>query len=279
LAAIHTERLRRLSELYVWLAFILSVYYLQSLATAVAEWSGSSETSVFRSIAVAHLAVVCAALWTLGAWSAAVPSRLAAGLFIVGAVVFWVGARTFPGLALDRVAANLPGHLWTSVNFLLATIITLVGLALLTLVLREAGDRVLSAVGLLLFGFGSVFWVLHLAFRMTIVVQAAEAWSASAAAPDWFEPWSAWAALLFGIYSVLAYIGLAAYGGALLSVGWQRRWLGWTCVFAGLVAAPLGGLPLFIHVPLWLIGLMVLTDRSSPATAPQRLGAATAISS
>lgn len=74
--------------------------------------------------------------------------------------------------------------------------------------------------------------------------------------PQWFEPWRGWAALLFGVYSVLAYIGLALYGGALLKTGWLPRWVGWTCVVAGLLAAPLGGLPLFIHVPLWLVGIL-----------------------
>lgn len=65
---------------------------------------------------------------------------------------------------------------------------------------------------------------------------------------------------------MLAYLGLAAYGGALLKTGLVPRWAGWMCVVAGLLAAPLGGLPLFIHVPLWLVGLLVLRDRA-PRTA------------
>jgi hypothetical protein len=91
------------------------------------------------------------------------------------------------------------------------------------------------------------------------VVQAAEHWRVSAAAPSWFEPWRQWAAALFAIYSVLAYCGLAAYGIALLTSGGLPRWIGWTCIVAGLVAAPLGGLPLFIHVPLWVVGIVMLT--------------------
>jgi hypothetical protein len=39
-------------------------------------------------------------------------------------------------------------------------------------------------------------------------------------------------------------------------------------VLAGLLAAPLGGLPLFVHVPVWIIGILMLTSRASmgPAT-------------
>ena len=261
-----SEKLLRLSELYVWLAFILSLNHLQILAQGLAGWMGLDDIDVYRVVAIVHVLVVVAALWVLGAWSRqrdanSYPARFAAGLFIVGAVVFWVGARTFPGMTLDKIQANPAGHLWTSINFLLATVITLAGLALFTLALREAGDRFFSVLGLLAFMFGAVFWTLHLAFRLSVMVQAAQEWSRTSSPPPWFEPWREWAALLFGIYSVLAYLGLAAYGGALLKVGWLARWAGWTCVVAGLIAAPLGGLPLFIHVPLWLVGILLLRQR------------------
>jgi len=264
------DRLRRVCELYLWLAFIVALYYLESLAENIAARTGWLGIDVFRFMAVAHLVTIIAAVWALAVTSRndeaermAAPGRLAALLFIVGAVVFWLGARTFPGLTLESVEANLAGHLWTSINFLVATVITLAGLALLTHVLRNAGDDYLSALGLLFFAFGAVFWSLHLAFRMTVLVQAAEEWRVTSTAPIWFESWSEWAALLFVIYSISAYIGLAAYGGAVLKTGWLPRWLGWTCIVAGFVAAPLGGLPLFIHVPLWVMGMMMLTRKTS----------------
>ena len=230
---------------------------------------------VFRPIAVIHLLVVVAALWALGAWSGdeekiPYPARLAAGLFIIGAVVFWVGARTFPGLTLEKVQANMAGHLCTSAGFLIANIITLAGLVLFTLALCEAGERYFSTLGLVLFTFGAVFWTLHLAFRLSVTVRAAQEWSLSAGPPLWplwYEPWRDWAGLLFVIYSVLAYAGLAAYGVSLLKTGRVPRWVGWTCVLAGLIAAPLGGLPLFIHVPLWLVGILTLRQSRLPQFA------------
>jgi hypothetical protein len=261
------HRLSRLSELYLWLAFILSIYYLDVLANFMAGLIGWRPIEVFRPIAIIQVLGVSAAVWVLGAWSSnrkpsASAGRLvrhAAGLFVVGAVVFWVGARTFPGLGLEQVRANPEGHLWTSASFMVATVVTIAGLALLTLALREAGDRALSFLGLALFSFGAVFWMLHLAIRMTVMIEAARAWTPGSAAPDWFEPWRAWAALLFALYSVLAYAGLAAYGAAWLGIGWRPRWIGWTCVAAGVLAVFLGGLPLFIHVPLWLMGVLTLT--------------------
>ena len=274
------DRLRRASELYLWLAFIFSIYYLQLVAEAVACWTGVPTMDAFRVIAVLHLIVVAAAMWRLGRQIPA-DDRLAATLLIAGAVVFWVGARTFPGSSLQSIDGNLAGHLWTSVSFLIATIVTLGGLALFTLVLHSAGDRYLSVLGLLLFAFGAILWTLHLAFRLTVVVQAVESWRATASAPPWFEPWRAWAAVLFAIYSVLAYCGLAAYGAALLKTGGLPRWVGWVCIVAGLLAAPLGGLPLFIHVPLWIVGILMLTrepgipstEGSMDRTSRERVGA------
>ena len=264
-----SDKLRRLSELYVWLAFILSMYHLQVLAHGLAGWMELDTIDVFRPVATGHVLVVGAALWVLGAWSGedgrahanAYPTHVAAGLFILGAVVFWVGARTFPGMTLEQIQAHPEGHLWTSINFLLATVITVVGLTLFTLALREAGDHVFSLLGLLGFTFGAVFWILHLTLRLTVMVQAAQEWTRTSVVPEWFEPWRDWAALLFGIYTVLAYIGLAAYGGALLKTGWLPRWVGWMCVVAGVTAVPLGGLPLLIHVPLWLVGILLLRQR------------------
>jgi hypothetical protein len=276
-AARGPDRPQRLSELYLWLAFIVSVYHLHVVAAAVAGRLAVTPLTVFRPLAVAHVLVVCAAMWTLKAWSRDAAGsgldlrRVAAALFIAGAVIFWVGARTFPGMALDAVAGNVAGYQWTSANFLLATVITIVGLTLLARALHEAGDRVLASLGLIVFTFGSVFWVVHLVFRMTVVVQAADAWRVTAMTPDWYEPWRGWAGLLFAVYSVLAYLGLAAYGGALLGLQWVPRWIGWTCVLAGVLAAPLGGLPLFIHVPLWLAGIAFLTRAPAAARAPAAL--------
>jgi hypothetical protein len=257
-------RMRRLCELYVWLAFILSIYHFQVMAEFLARWTGFAVIDVFRVIAVAHLTIVGAALGVLvkaaaGQTPGLRASRLAAVLFIAGAAVFWIGARTFPGMTLEVIQANPTGHLWTSVSFFIAAVITIAGLAVFTVALREAGDRLASGLGLLLFAFGSVFWALHLAFRLTVMVDAAEEWKLTAATPPWFEAWRSWAALLFAFYSVLAYVGLALYGAALLNTSWLPRWVGWSCVVAGALAVPLGGLPLFVHVPLWLAGIAELS--------------------
>lgn len=258
------EKLLRLSELYLWLAFVLSLGLLEVLAHRLAGLIGVDGLAVYRLVSTAHVAVVVLALWALGAWSREegqansnpYPARLAAGFLIVGAVIFWVGATTFPGMSLEKIVANRAAHLWTSSTFLLAAFITLAGLALFTLALREAGDRFLSVLGLLAFTFGAVFWTIHLAFRLTVMLGAAEELSRTAVPPPWFQPWTDWAGLLFGIYSVLAYLALVAYGGALLKTGLLAGWVGWTCVVFGLLAAPFVGPPFIIHIVPWFVGIL-----------------------
>lgn len=160
------------------------------------------------------------------------PARLAAGLFIVGAVIFWIGATTFAGMRLEGIAANQSGHLLTSATFLVAAVITLTGLTLFTIVLHEAGDRCLSYLGLIAFAFGAVFWVIHLDFRLTVMIWAAGELTRTGVPPPWYEPWRNWASVMFGLYHVLAYAALAAYGGALLKTGLLSRWVGWTCIIS-----------------------------------------------
>jgi hypothetical protein len=267
-------RLERLSELYLWLSFIVSLSLVQAWAQWLAERTGQDAMAIYRFASIGHVVIVIGALTVLGAWSSeddenpdSHPLRMAAGLLVVGAVVFWIGAPTFAGMTPEQILENPAGHLWTSATFLLATFITLPALALLTLALRQAGDRFFSVLGLLAFALGAVFWTIHLAFRVTVLTWAAQELKATGAPPPWLQPWREWAGLMFAIYSVLAYLGIAAYGGALLETRVLARWIGRTCVVVGFLAAPLFGPPLIIHVMPWFVGI-VLLRQALAARAP-----------
>jgi len=96
--------------------------------------------------------------------------------------------------------------------------------------------------------------MIHLVFRLTVMPWPAAELQRSRARPPWFEPWSDWKGLFFGLYHGLAYLSLSAQGSALAA---------WICIVFGLRALPWFGPPLLIHVMPWFIGRLVLTRPAS----------------
>ncbi len=268
-ALLGSPRSRRLAELYLWLAFILPFGPLNKLSQLLGAQIEKDQVTLYVVVTIVHLGVVVAALTALGAWKKDADftpalARRAAALLIIAAVIFWSGAMTWPGMELREIAARMRGHMWTSGTFLLAAILTLGGLLLLTLALRNVGDRVASSLGLAAYLFGATFWAIHLAVRLTVMPWAAQEFLRSGAAPPWYEPWRMWSGMMFGLYSLLAYAALAAYGAAVLRTRMLPRWAGWTCIVFAVLNGPFFGPPLTIHVMPWMLGILILRQNSAP---------------
>ena len=140
---------------------------------------------------------------------------------------------------------------------------TILGLAMLTTLFRDAGDHLFSQLGLVAFAFGAVLWVIHLAFRLQIDPGAAQETAKTEVMPEFYVPLTLWTHALFVIYTVLAFSAMVAYGGAVLSTHLLPQWVGWvTIVYSlaglGLLAFP-GDAPPFLHhlMPL-LMGILLL---------------------
>jgi hypothetical protein len=203
--------------------------------------------------------------------------RVAALLLVGGWVSFWAGAFTPPSRwffpipvreYLELIAANRGTWLWVAASFAVGVLLTLAGFIVLGVALRAAADHVWSELGQAAFLFGSVLWLASLAFRATVTVAAAQETVSSGVVPPWFEPLRAWSAVLFGVYMVLAYLALAAYGKALLATGLAPRWLAWTHVVFGLLGAvgfiarvPVFNPPLMIHLVPGILGVVLLARR------------------
>ena len=181
-----------------------------------------------------------------------------------GAVIFCAGVSIplFSGLGvrvwnaplpehLERIASNRSAWLWTNRGIVAGVLLTAVGLGGLTALLREAGDRLLGQTGLLLFALGVTFWVVELAFRLSVTVWAAETASSSVAPPAFFEPLQRWMGTLFFLYMLLAYLATAVYGSALLQTALLPAWVGWVMLGAGLFGALsfATGLPTLFSIP------------------------------
>ena len=179
--------------------------------------------------------------------SALIPSHVRwAGIFLIaGFFIFFVAAFSSGPIHwrlgaveyLESVDSHRTVWYWVNGCFLVSVMLTVVGFAAFTSVLRDAGDRLLSELGMVAYLFGAVFWIISLVFRVTLEVWAAREMAQSGVLPIGFEAWQQWAAMLFAIYMVIGYLSVAAYGGALLGTGLLARWLGWTAVIFGLAGA------------------------------------------
>ncbi|HEY7339475.1 MAG TPA: hypothetical protein VH591_01220 [Ktedonobacterales bacterium] len=152
---------------------------------------------------------------------------------------------------------------WATVSFIGAILVTLFGLGLLAGLLRVAGDPGFSDVGLLAFAVGAVLWVIHLAERLTVHPWAGKELAMKGAIPEVYTALSTWTWAMFVIFTILAFGGMMAFGGAILATNLLPHWLGWTTIIysaVGLVilAITRDALPIMHHLMPFVIGIVLL---------------------
>ncbi len=124
---------------------------------------------------------------------------------------------------------------WATISFISAILVTLFGLDLLSGLLRGAGDPGFSEIGLLAFAFGAALWVIFLAARLTVDPWAGKELTATEAIPGAYTALSTWNWAMFVIFSILAFLGVMAFGGAILATNLLPHWLGWTTIIYSLL--------------------------------------------
>ena len=152
---------------------------------------------------------------------------------------------------------------WANILFISGVVVTILGLAMFSSLLRDAGDRTFSQVGLIAFVFGAVLWVISLAFRLSIDPWAAQETARTAVLPEFYVPLTRWTGVLFVIYTILAFSALAAYGASVLSTHVLPQWVGWVSIVYSLAGLGLLGFtgdapPLLHHLMPILIGILLL---------------------
>jgi hypothetical protein len=210
--------------------------------------------------------------------------RLAGMFFLVGVLLFASGTATSiflvdargtsifllpPQQGLRVIAAHSLLWQWMNILQLSGTAVTIIGLVLLSDVLRDAGDRTGSQLGLIAFLCSAMLWILILTFRLSVSLWAAQA-TTKAVLPGFYEPLYWWAdVLLFTISIILAFCALAAYAAGLLVTAALPRWAGWITlayavaglglvVFAGAALVP----PELAYLVFAFLGVLLLLPRS-----------------
>jgi hypothetical protein len=223
--------------------------------------------------------------------------RLAGSLLILGTVLFFAGLAALflganfmafleapPDAPLQPLLANLAEDVaswqWGWALLIAAVVTTALGLAMLTSVLREAGDRTLSWLGLIAFLLGAVLWVTDMAYDLSVTVWVAQNAARGSAEPEFYAPLILWGETLAGIYNLLAFLAMAAYGAAILHTRLLPRWVGWAAivwsvVWLGMYLLTLSAPPVLHQVMPLLIGIMLLLRRNQVPVGLGEEGGAT----
>jgi hypothetical protein len=196
-------------------------------------------------------------------------------LMLAGGIVFWAGAFTPPYKQwmtsdlkeyLSIINTNHTGWYIIHGCFTLGVIISILGLYLFSESLKSsAADKVLSGIAYNLFLVGSIFWLINIAFRVTVTVWAAKNLADTGEVHDTFKTWMDWSNLLFSFYMVLAYTATGCFGIAMKDISWMPVWVCWFCIvfgFAGVIGyifrVPLWAPPLMVHLPFIITGIFIL---------------------
>ncbi len=173
--------------------------------------------------------------------------QIAAGLLILGGLVFAVGGILYTGRAILKwPAAETQGYLvWERGFIIAAVLVNVLGLALLEHILRVAGDPLIARLGLVTYLLAAV-----------IVVVAETSYLSK----------QEWVYAQVVVYVVLALVAQAAFGVALLGTGIVPGWVGWATVvwnLGWLVVLPIATpgniyFPALHHAAPLLIGIALL---------------------
>ena len=139
----------------------------------------------------------------------------------------------------------------------------LFGVLVLCSQLLDAGADSAAWVGIGSFAVGTTLWLIHLGYRITVMVSVATEMKNGTAMPDWLLPTWDLGNYLLVAYVTLASIGLIAIGVGLLQTALLPAWSAWTiislaAVFLVTLAIFSNTMPVLPHLATGLLGVVLL---------------------
>jgi hypothetical protein len=173
------------------------------------------------------------------------------------------------------IAAQTTRFQWSTSLFLSGVFVTALGFALLTRLLWDSRERTFSYLALIASLLGVALVVIVLALWLGVDPFAAQETARTGVVPAYFEPLTLWGTALFRIYTVLAFLALALYGGALLVSRLLPRWLGWAAMMyavagLGVLAYAHDFLPFGHYLALTVIGVALLLRQNQRPVGQQQ---------
>ena len=167
------------------------------------------------------------------------------------------------GEKLLIIARHTAEYRWGFRIVLVGWVVAALGYVMLTVLLRDAGDPIISTLASVLFLMGIASAIAFWAFSLTANVLAAEEMARTKIMPEYYKVLVVSAESLLGVYQLLALLATAGFGWALLQTGILPSWvgwitLGWGMLWAGLFLKTSEGIPLLPMVMQIVIGSSLL---------------------
>jgi hypothetical protein len=161
------------------------------------------------------------------------------------------------------IAKHTEAYRWGCRSILLGWIVAALGYVMLVALLRDAGDRIISTLALVLFLLAIAAAVVFWAFHVSPTVLAAEETVRTSNVPAYYEILQVSAESSLGVYQLLGLLATAGFGWALLQTSFLPGWVGWVTVGWGLLWAlallkTSSGIPLLPMVMPVVIGISLL---------------------
>ncbi|MCB0279238.1 MAG: hypothetical protein KDD94_07040 [Calditrichaeota bacterium] len=256
----------KIAGIYLWCLPVLSVPVLFLVKNNVS-------LPLFITAVGLHLGLLALALrFRLSASGSTIggkEQRITAILLIVSATLTFISATTFPGTDIARIAENEFGHYWTSGGFFISAVISLVAFLYLYLMLKRQ-IITSSHIAFLLVLIGTILWLIHLLFRLTVMISVAGILTDGGQIPELYPIANRLASSFYVIFMLFSYSALAIFAYGLLQTDLLKKWVSRLVIIFS-VLAMIGfstgimffGMPITAELMPWLIGIMLIRHLDS----------------
>jgi hypothetical protein len=206
--------------------------------------------------------------------------RIAGALFLVGGLVFVLGAGSPPWeqwsaplpRALEVIAQHRAAWYWIHACFALGVLLTIFGFTAFAVAMADvARAQLLAALIRSAYLTGAALWLANIGFRVTVQLWAGTMVTAGSPIPLGYEAWQGWVDALFGLYMLLGYASCVGLGWIVLRTTTLPRWVGWFAIGFGVSAGGVVGasIPALVHLPLMIVGGFLVRRRGPLRNRPQ----------
>jgi hypothetical protein len=150
-------------------------------------------------------------------------------------------------------------------GWIAASLLSLAGFNLLTILLQREGEKSLSGVGLTAMIFATVLLVLEATIHLAFGAWAGDEFLRTGSEPVLYSVFFEWSSVILQrVYVSVGYLSLVLFGWSILQTAWLPDWTGWMTIawgggMLGFLLLSRTTLPATLLIPGAVIGMILIT--------------------